>query len=67
MIAPSLSSRTGPRRLRAARRWAFGLTPRSDWLLLAVGFVWLIPGFWDRRLAYAMLAWDCAGAAVCAA
>jgi uncharacterized protein (DUF58 family) len=23
-----------------------------------VGFVWLIPGFWDGRLAYAMLAWE---------
>jgi uncharacterized protein (DUF58 family) len=37
--------------------WAFGLTPRSIALLLA-GFVLLIPGFWDGRLAYAMLAWD---------
>jgi uncharacterized protein (DUF58 family) len=39
------------------RKWAFGLTPRSIALLL-VGFVWLIPGFWDGRLAYAMLGWD---------
>jgi uncharacterized protein (DUF58 family) len=39
------------------RRWSFGLTPRSIGLLL-LGFVWLIPGFWDGRLAYAMLAWD---------
>ena len=40
------------------RRWlAFGLTPRAIGLLL-VGFVWLIPGFWDGRLAYAMLGWD---------
>jgi len=36
---------------------AFGLTPRAIGLLL-VGFVWLIPGFWDGRLAYAMLGWD---------
>jgi uncharacterized protein (DUF58 family) len=36
---------------------AFGLTPRAIGLLLA-GFVWLIPGFWDGRLAYAMLGWD---------
>jgi uncharacterized protein (DUF58 family) len=26
--------------------------------LLLVGFVWLVPGFWDGRMAYAMLAWD---------
>jgi uncharacterized protein (DUF58 family) len=36
---------------------AFGLTPRAIGLLL-VGFVWLIPGFWVGRLAYAMLGWD---------
>jgi uncharacterized protein (DUF58 family) len=39
------------------RRWAFGLTPRAI-ALLTVGFLWLIPGFWDGRLAYAMPAWD---------
>ncbi|MGO9636527.1 MAG: DUF58 domain-containing protein [Terracidiphilus sp.] len=39
------------------RRWSFGLTPRSIGLLIA-GFAWLIPGFWDGRLAYAMPAWD---------
>ena len=57
MIAPSLHP--GP--IRAAfeprSRWAFGLTPRSVALLLA-GFLGLIPGFWDARLAYSMLAWD---------
>jgi uncharacterized protein (DUF58 family) len=26
--------------------------------LLLAGFLWLIPGFWDGRLAYTMLAWD---------
>jgi uncharacterized protein (DUF58 family) len=26
--------------------------------LLLLGFAWLIPGYWDGRLAYAMLAWD---------
>jgi uncharacterized protein (DUF58 family) len=36
---------------------SFALTPRSIGLLLA-GFVWLVPGFWDGRLAYAMPAWD---------
>jgi uncharacterized protein (DUF58 family) len=38
-------------------RWAFALTPRSIGLLLA-GFLLLVPGFWDARLAFAMLAWD---------
>jgi len=55
----SVSLHPGP--VRAAcerrRRWGFGLTPRSIGLL-SVGFLWLIPGFWDGRLAYAMLAWD---------
>jgi uncharacterized protein (DUF58 family) len=36
---------------------AFGLTPRAILLLLA-GFIWLLPGFWDWRLAFAMPAWD---------
>jgi uncharacterized protein (DUF58 family) len=57
MISPSLHP--GP--IRAAfeprSRWAFGLTPRSIALLL-VGFLGLVPGFWDSRLAYSMLAWD---------
>jgi uncharacterized protein (DUF58 family) len=57
MISPSLH----PEPVRAAcerrRRWGFGLTPRAIGLLSA-GFLWLIPGFWDGRLAYAMLAWD---------
>jgi uncharacterized protein (DUF58 family) len=57
MISPSLHP--GP--IRAAfeprSRWAFGLTPRAISLLL-VGFLGLIPGFWEARLAYSMLAWD---------
>jgi uncharacterized protein (DUF58 family) len=57
MISPSL--RPGP--VRAAcverRRWGFGLTPRTI-VLLTVGFLWLLPGFWDERLAYAMPAWE---------
>ncbi len=57
MIAPSLHP--GP--VRAAfeprSRWAFGLTPRIV-LLITVGFMGLIPGFWEPRLAYSMLAWD---------
>jgi uncharacterized protein (DUF58 family) len=36
---------------------SFGLTPRSIGLLLA-GFAWLVPGFWDWRLAFTMPAWE---------
>jgi len=57
MIAPSLHPAPVSAVCERRRRWSFGLTPRSIVLLLA-GFVWLIPGFWDGRLAYAMLAWD---------
>lgn len=57
MIAPSLH----PPQVRAAceprGRWNFGLTPRSVALLIA-GFAFLIPGLWDARLSFAMLAWD---------
>ena len=57
MISPSLHP--GP--IRAAceprGRWAFGLTARSI-ALLTVGFLGLVPGFWDARLAYSMVAWD---------
>jgi uncharacterized protein (DUF58 family) len=57
MISPSLH----PEPIRAAcerrSRWSFGLTGRSVTLMIA-GFFLLIPGFWDERLSYAMLAWD---------
>ncbi len=57
MIAPSLH----PVPVRAAceprRRWGFGLTPRTIGLLI-IGFLWLIPGFWQGSLSYAMVAWD---------
>jgi uncharacterized protein (DUF58 family) len=57
MISPSLH----PAPIRAVcqprSRWAFGLTPRAINLLL-LGFLGLIPGFWDPHLAYSMLAWD---------
>lgn len=39
------------------RRWSFGLTPRAI-LLLTIGFLLLLPGFWESRLSYAMLVWD---------
>jgi uncharacterized protein (DUF58 family) len=57
MISPTLHPDPVSAVCERRRRWGFGLTPRSIGLLL-VGFVWLIPGFWDGRLAYAMLAWD---------
>lgn len=57
MIAPSFHP--GPVRATCEprSRWSFGLTPRSIALLIA-GFAFLIPGFWEPRLSYAMLAWD---------
>ena len=57
MISPSFH----PASIRAAceprSRWGFGLTARSIALLIA-GFAFLIPGFWDQRISYGMLAWD---------
>jgi len=38
-------------------RFAFGLTTRA-FLLLGAGFLWLIPGYFIPRIAYAMLLWD---------
>jgi uncharacterized protein (DUF58 family) len=57
MIAASL--RPEPVRAACERRrwWGFGLTPRTIGLL-CVGFFWLIPGFWDARMAYTMPGWD---------
>jgi uncharacterized protein (DUF58 family) len=57
MISPSLHPDPVSATCEHRRRWPFGLTPRSIGLL-CVGFFWLIPGFWDGRLAYAMPAWD---------
>ncbi len=57
MISPSLHPGPVSAVCQRRRRWSFGLTPRSIGLLL-LGFVWLVPGFWDGRLAYAMPAWD---------
>ena len=57
MISPSLHPAPVSAVCERRRRWGFGLTARSIGLLV-VGFVWLVPGFWDGRLAYAMLGWD---------
>ncbi len=57
MISASLH----PETVRAAcvprGRFAFGLTPRAIWLL-AAGLLLALPGFFDARLGYGMLAWD---------
>jgi uncharacterized protein (DUF58 family) len=57
MISPSLHPAPVSAACQRRRRWSFGLTPRAIGLL-TLGFLWLIPGFWNARLAYAMLAWD---------
>jgi uncharacterized protein (DUF58 family) len=57
MISASLH----PEPIRAAckprGRFAFGLTPRTIWLLVA-GLALALPGFFSARLAYGMLIWD---------
>jgi len=57
MISPSLHPGPVSAACERRRRMSFALTPRAIFLLL-VGFVWLVPGFWDWRLAFAMPAWD---------
>ena len=57
MIAPSLHPAPITAPFERRSRFAFGLTPRTIVLLL-VGFLGLIPGFWDPRLAWSMPAWD---------
>jgi uncharacterized protein (DUF58 family) len=58
MISPSLH----PEAVRAAcqprRRWfAFGLTPRTIWLL-AAGLLLALPGFWHPLWGLGMVEWD---------
>jgi uncharacterized protein (DUF58 family) len=57
MIAPSFHPAAVRATCEPRGRWSFGLTARSVALLIA-GFGFLIPGLWDQRLSYAMLAWD---------
>ncbi len=57
MISPSLHPDPVTARFQTRGRWAFGLTGRTVFLLL-LGFLGIVPGFWDARLAYSMLAWD---------
>jgi uncharacterized protein (DUF58 family) len=57
MISASLH----PEPVRAAckprGRFAFGLTPRTIWLLVG-GLALALPGFFSARLGYGMLIWD---------
>ena len=57
MISASLHPDAVHAACQRRSRWGFALTGRSVGLLI-VGFLWLMPGFWDGRLSYAMPAWD---------
>ena len=57
MISPSFHPPSIRANCEPRSRWSFGLTARSVALLIA-GFAFLIPGLWDERLSYGMLAWD---------
>ena len=57
MISPNFHPASIRANCEPRSRWAFGLTARSVALLIA-GFAFLIPGLWDARLSYGMLAWD---------
>jgi len=56
MVSPSLHPDPIRATCQPRRRLPYALTPRAI-ALLAVGFVWLVPGFWFPRLAYAFPAW----------
>jgi uncharacterized protein (DUF58 family) len=57
MLQPSLHPAPITAPCKPRGRFAFGLTARALWLL-AGGFLWLIPGYFQPRLAYVMLLWD---------
>ena len=57
MLQPTLHPAPITARCQPRSRFAFGLTPRTLWLLGA-GFLWLIPGYRHPQIAYAMLLWD---------
>ena len=57
MLQPSLHPAPVAAPCRPRGRFAFGLTPRALFLFGA-GFLWLIPGYYQPRLAWAMLVWD---------
>jgi uncharacterized protein (DUF58 family) len=57
MISASLHPETVRAACRPRGRFAFGLTPRTIWLLVA-GLALALPGFFSSRLGYGMLVWD---------
>ncbi len=57
MISPSLHPEPVRSACRPSGRFAFGLTPRTIWLL-AAGLVFALPGFFRATWGYGMLAWD---------
>src|ERR1700749_3048953 len=57
MLQPSLHPEAVTAQCKPRGRLAFGLTGRSMFLL-GLGFLFLIPGYYIPRIAYAMLLWD---------
>lgn len=57
MPAPSLHPEPVSARAARRRKFAYGLTPRTLWLLLA-GFLWLYPGYFYPQASYGFLAWE---------
>jgi uncharacterized protein (DUF58 family) len=57
MISASLHPETVRAKCKPRGRFAFGLTPRTIWLLVA-GLALALPGFFSARLGYGMLIWD---------
>ena len=57
MISPSLHPEPARAACRPLGRFAFGLTPRTIWLL-AAGLLLALPGFFQASWGYGMLVWD---------
>jgi uncharacterized protein (DUF58 family) len=57
MISASLHPETVRATCKPRGRFAFGLTPRTIWLLVG-GLALALPGFFSARLGYDMLVWD---------
>jgi len=57
MISASLHPETIRAACRPRGRFAFGLTPRTIWLLVG-GLALALPGFFSAHLGYGMLVWD---------
>jgi len=58
MLQPSLHPVSVQSTCQPRSRFAFGLTIRAV-VLLGLGFLWLIPGYYIPTLSYGMLVWDC--------